>query len=335
MRKILWCLLATIASCSHIVDGEVVLLPGDGDGVGFDDLRYSKSLNRVLAPGGRTGRVFLIHPDTHEVTSIPGFGTASYDGGHDAGPTSIDEGENWLYVTDRTTLMLSVVDPSKGGIVSSVRLGARPDYVRYVAKTNEVWVTEPSASRIEVFALGKESPLTATHSAFVPIDDGPESIVVDSVRGRVYVHRWHRETVAIDATTKNVVGVYPNGCAASRGIALDEKRGFLFAACLEGTVSTLDIAHDGRILSSIARGAGFDVIGYNDRRSHLYLAGSACQCLVMLAVDSAGRLSFLERYVGPSDTHCVTADDRGSAWVCSPDAGLLRVVNDPFPASGG
>src|SRR5262249_6462244 len=39
----------------------------------------------------------------------------------------------------------------------------------------------------------------------------------------------------------------PNGCRGSRGIGLDEKRGFLFAGCDEGRLSVLDIK-TGRIL---------------------------------------------------------------------------------------
>ena len=49
----------------------------------------------------------------------------------------------------------------------------------------------------------------------------------------------------------------------------------MFAACWEGTVTVLDTAHDGKRLSTIARGSGFDVIGYAPLLGHLYLAGSS------------------------------------------------------------
>lgn len=95
----------------------------------------------------------------------------------------------------------------------------------------------------------------------------------------------------------------------------------------------LDSAHDGRILSSISRGAAFDVIGYNPRLGHLYAAGTACACLVVLCVSRAGSLSFLGRFDATSSAHCATADDQGHAWVCDPDGGQLLRVTDPYPAS--
>src|SRR5205823_9301291 len=81
-------------------------------------------------------------------------------------------------------------------------------------------------------------------------------------RGRAYTHRWQATTVAIDLASRAVVAEWQNGCAASRGIALDEERGFLFASCLEGTTSVLDVNNGGQMLSTLARGSGFDVMGY-------------------------------------------------------------------------
>src|SRR5215472_2136021 len=133
-----------LCACGQSADGTTVTLPNAGPGIGFDDLRYSASLHRVLAPGGRSGELALVDPDTLAVTTIPGFSaTGSYSGGHDDGPTSVDEGRSLLFVTDRTSQKLLVVDPSAGGIAGSSAVSASPDYVRYVAPTNEVWIAEP------------------------------------------------------------------------------------------------------------------------------------------------------------------------------------------------
>src|SRR5215471_7450583 len=135
-------LAVVLIACASSPAGQRVAMPSGDSGIGFDDLRYSSALHRVLVPAGRTGTLDLVDPDTLAVTSIPGFGTvASYSGGHDDGPTSVDEGNGVLYVTDRTAGKLDVVDPAAGRIVSSVALGSGPDYVRFVKTTNEVWVT--------------------------------------------------------------------------------------------------------------------------------------------------------------------------------------------------
>jgi DNA-binding beta-propeller fold protein YncE len=288
----------------------------------------------VLVPAGRTGTLDLVDPDTLAVTSIPGFGTtASYSGGHDDGPTSVDEGNGVLYVTDRTTGKLDVVDPAAGRIISSVALGAGPDYVRFVKATNELWVTEPDADQVEIFSLTSDPTVAPVHAAVVAVTNGPESMVVDNTRGRAYTHRWQATTVAIDLASRAIVAEWQNGCAASRGIALDETRGFLFAACSEGTTSVLDVNNSGKILSSMAKGAGYDVMGYSPQSGHLYLAGSSCGCLVTLGVSAQGALSFISRVDADSSTHCAVADDAGHAWWCDQDRGSVWRVIDDSPAS--
>jgi hypothetical protein len=327
------CLASTVlaASCKSALAGDRVDLPGAAPGIGFDDMQYSKELHRVLVPAGRSGKLALIDPDRLTVTQIGGFGaTPDWSGGHDDGPTSVDEGMGVLFVTDRTTRKIDIVDTHTNTIVGAVSLGAQPDYVRFVASKRELWVTEPDSSQLEIFSLSEARPPLPVHVATVAVANGPESLVIDAKRNRAYTHRWKSSTVALDLTTRSPVAEWPNGCTASRGIALDEAHGFLFAACREGTTSVLDVDHGGRILSSIVQGSGFDVIGYNASLGHVYLAGGACRCLVTLGVSDTGKLSFLGRQDAPAETHCATADDVGHAWVCDPKHGALLRVTDGF-----
>lgn len=321
-----------VVACTATPDGAPVELPDGSPGIGFDDLRYSASLHRVLVPSGRSGRLNLVDPDTLEVQSITGFSViGDYSGGHDDGATSVDEALGRLYVTDRTRQSLALVDLASNSIATEVPLGAGPDYVRFVPAMNELWVTEPGAERIEIFALDADG--TPRPDATIDVPNGPESLVIDGARGRAYTHRWQKTTVAIDVSTRAVVAEWPNGCAASRGIAVDESRGWLFSGCNEGTAALLDIDHDGKVLSTLERGSDFDVIGYNPALGHLYLAGGACGCLVMAGVTAAGQLTFLERRTAAASTHCAAADDVGHAWVCDPDRGRLWRVTDTHPGT--
>src|SRR6516165_2537707 len=80
----------------------VVPLPDGRPGIGFDDLRFSPTY-RILAPGGRSGKLDLVDPATLSVTAIDSFSMAPlYFGGHDQGATSVDVGGGFLFVTDRT-----------------------------------------------------------------------------------------------------------------------------------------------------------------------------------------------------------------------------------------
>jgi hypothetical protein len=97
-------LLLGLAACSSTPAGSAVEFPDGSPAIGFDDLRYSVALHRVLVPAGRSGRLNLVDPDTLAVTSIAGFSTkAEYSGDHDDGPTSVEEALGRLYVTDRTS----------------------------------------------------------------------------------------------------------------------------------------------------------------------------------------------------------------------------------------
>lgn len=58
-------LLAASAACAQPFRGEAIPIATDKKGVGFDDLRYSAALHRVLVPAGRMGDLVLIDPATH------------------------------------------------------------------------------------------------------------------------------------------------------------------------------------------------------------------------------------------------------------------------------
>lgn len=335
-RRRIWALIAFLVAAAPAPgpSGVAVPVPDGAPGVGFDDLRYSPSLHRVLVPAARSGNLVLVDPDTLAVSTVSGFSkSAKYDGGHDFGVTSVDEGRGLLFVTDRTSGRVSVVDSRSLKVVGSAKIGAEPDYVRYVKATDEIWVTEPDASRIEVFSIPKTGVVDPAPATTIHVEDGPESLVVDQDAGRAYTHRWRSSTVVLDVRTRKQIAEWPNGCASSRGLALDESRGFFFAACREGKVSVLDAKNGGRIISTITQGSGFDVMGYDPKRGHLYLAGTTCSCLVVFGVSDRGKLSFLGRFGAPNTSHCAAADGAGHAWVCDPAGGRLLEIDDPYSPS--
>jgi hypothetical protein len=311
-----------------------VVLPGGSAGIGFDDLQFSRSLDLLLVPGGRTGNLDLVNPRTASVTSISGFSSSTaYKGGHGEGITSVSEGEGRLYVTDRTTLVLSVADPTSRKIVSQTKLAASPDYVRYVAPTHEIWVTEPDKDQIEIFQLSAEGLAAPRHAALVRVANGPESLVVDATRGRAYTHLWSGTTLALDLKTKAVLARWPNTCQGSRGIALDEKRGLLFVGCGEGKAVVLEVTRDGKVIGSASTGAGVDIIDYDATLHHLYVPGGRSATLSILGVGAGGALTELARLPAAVEGHCVVSDQHGRAYVCDPKGGRLLVFKDDFPVT--
>lgn len=306
----------------------VLVLPGGAGGIGFDDLRYSTTLGRVLAPAGRTGKLDLIDPASQAIEAIDGFSSdATFAGGHGEGTTSVDDGAGRLFASDRGTIEVAIVDPASRKITGTAKLAGPPDYVRWVETAREVWVTEPRNKQIEVFAFDGTG---LAHTAAIDVPGGPESLVIDAKRGRAYTHTWDDETVAIDLGKHAEVARWKNGCTASRGIALDEARGILFVGCEEGRATAIDVAHDGKLLGSAVTGKGVDIIAYSPARSHLYVPGGDSATLTILGVDAAGALRPLGTLPAAEDAHCVATDDRGHAYVCDPKSGALIVVADPY-----
>ena len=271
----------------------------------------------------------LVEPDTGAVVAIDGFSkSGDYSDGHDFGATSVDEGEGLLFVTDRTSRTLEVLDARAGTPLASVPVSASPDYVRWVAVTDELWVSEPANAQLEIFALdGGTQPRSV---ALVPVENGPESLVIDGARGRAYTHHWQGSTIGFDLRTRERIGEWPNGCASSRGIDVEPEHGWVLAGCSEGTLSILD-PERGAIIDTLSAGAGYDVLGYARTSRHVYLAGSSCRCLSVVGLGPTGKLDFLGRFDAPAGTHCAVADDHGHAFLCSPHRGELERFDDPFP----
>ncbi len=304
-------------------------IPGGSAGIGFDDLRFAPASGRLLVPAGRAGVLALVDPSTRGVAAITGFSAKTeFSGGHDDGVTSADEGRGWIFATDRTSGMLDIVDPRSRKIVSSVKLGGPPDYVRFVPTTGELWVTQPGRERIEIFHLSAASPPVAAHEAFLSVPGGPESLVVDGKRGRAYTHLWKGKTVAIDVKARAVTATWENGCTGSRGIALDEPGRFLFAGCAEGKAVVLDTG-SGRTVSSLAAGDGVDIIDYDATLSHLYVPGGKSATMAVMGVSRDGQLSMIRTLPTAAGAHCVAAA-HGSVFVCDPTKGRLLVFHDGY-----
>jgi hypothetical protein len=152
-------------------------------------------------------------------------------------------------------------------------------------------------------------------------------LIVDHTRQYAYTHLWEGKTVTIDLHTYAIVKQWSNGCNGSRGIALDEKRGFLFAGCAEGKAVVLDVNKNGLQISDLTTAGGIDVIGYNPKSAHLYLASDI---LSVIGVSSQGKLSLLATGKAAEGAHCTTGDDQGNIWVCDPEHGQLLLYRDKF-----
>jgi DNA-binding beta-propeller fold protein YncE len=284
----------------------------------------------VLVPAGRTGTIVLIDPSSRQRAVIAGLSRENaYGGGHGEGTTSVDEGEGALYAIDRTSKEVVIIDPAARRVIARAKLGGSPDYVRYVAPTRELWVTEPDSERIEIFSISpKRDALASVASIAVP--GGPESLVIDAAGGRAFTHLWSGTSVVLDLRSRTITAKWPNRCDGSRGIAYDERSHFLFAGCAEGKAVVMDAAHGGAVVGTASAGNGVDIIDYDPVRCHLYLPGGRSATMTIFSVAANGTLSPLATMPTARGAHCVTTDGN-DAYVCDPDRARILIVHDSFP----
>jgi DNA-binding beta-propeller fold protein YncE len=300
-------------------------------GAGFDDLWFSAELRAVLAPAGGTGCVEVFDTGSLVRKSLCGVGPgAPYVGGHGVGTTSADFGGGFVFAIDRSSQTLQVMDPTWKQVVASAPLAGAPDYVRWVSRTREVWVTEPDREQIEVFSLSPDTPLRVVRTGTIAVEGGPESLVIDSQHDRAFTHLWHGRTVPIAIGSRVVGSSFSNGCKASRGIALDPERGHLLVGCSEGKAVLLDVDHGNEVRSSVATSDGVDIIALSASLHHLYVPAASDGTIAVLGVGRRGKLSALGVLHAAKGTHCASSDDHGRIWACSPDTGSLLLFTDPF-----
>ena len=309
----------------------LIPLPAGSPGIGFEDLTFSATLGRLVVPAGRSGDLDLMDPSTEIVSSVGGFSTAqAYDGKSDVGLVSADEGNGTIYAVDVTASMLDVVDGQKLALASSVALAAAPGFVRYVAATNEVWVTEPAMQQIEVFTVTTDDTKAPVHAAVIPIPGGPESLAVDDTLGRVLTNAT-TATYSIDPKTHTVASMWPNGCAMSKGLAVDEGHAWVIVGCQEGILVVLDEKNGGATAGSVMLGAaGVDQITYDPTKMRVYAPTPASASLTVVQLSTQGPGTVLGAIGTSTDAHCAVTEGGGSVFVCAPSQGGLLFMRDPF-----
>jgi len=316
------------AQASNSLQSTDVPIPGGESGIGFDDLVFSSELHKVLVPAGHTGKIYLIDPVSFAMTNIGGFSSsAAFQKGRDIGISSADEGEGFIFTVDHGRHELEAVDLKSGIVAASIDLAGDADYVRYVKEDHEVWVTLPHNKQIKIFKfLGGDHPVLKA-IALMMVTDGPESLVIDHLRGRAYTNLGH-DAAAIDLGSHAIVARWPNECTKSRGDALDEQKGFLFVSCGEGKAVVFDLNQGYKEISNLSTDPAPDVISYNTKLSHLYFTSSKNATLSVLGVSPQGKLSLLGQAPAGKRAHCVVSDDQNNIWVCDPPHGQLLRYKD-------
>ncbi len=333
--------------------------------VAFADMDYDAQMGKVIVPAADTGQLALIDPNTLAIDWISGFSNSGNAKQPAAGTASVTTGHGMIFALDQGLQQVDVIDPASKVILASAPVQALPELIRYVAATNELWVTEPQKEQIEVFSVVGDDPFTPQPNEVIKIPKGPQGLVIDPRRGLAYTNQPEAGTTAvIQVQTHGIIDEWGNGCSQARGMALDALHSWLFIACHEGKLVMLDAGNGGQQLASQIYGGGVDFVAYNSQLRHVYLPSADSALLAVFGVhedpasptgapslpqgtprsisgtgsDAAPAPAFSLVRLGTADTapqaRCVTADDHGNVWVCDPARGQVFLIRDTFPAGG-
>ena len=320
-------------------------LPGAKGVVSLDYFAYDRSTGKLWVPASNTGNVDVIDENSDAVSQVSGFKTGEVElRGRKVplGPTAVSIGDGVVYIGNRGDSSLCVIDAQslkREGCLQvappSAGPAAAPDAVVYVAATKELWITTgappigvASADKaIQVFDASEPSHLKLKLK--IPLDGSAEGYAVDNQRGVFYTNIEEAgKTVAIDVRSHKVVSTWKVHDDL-QGLALDSARGFLFVACGDH-VSSLDVAHGGRVADSLVTGAGLDNIDFSSEKKLLYAAASVTATLSIIEVGDDGKFHLRALVPTVKGARGVVAGKGETAYLIDPAKGqILKLTYEP------
>jgi len=328
MRR--WIPVLALAACGNNLPGpgtceappgsgapELVDVPLIGRG-GYDDLRFSPQLGKVIAAPEGTGQLFLVDPETleNQPLQVP------------VGVASADASATTVYAADRGNDRIVAIDVATGQQVASGGTDGNPDYVRFSPAAPEVWVTLPGRNQLEVLDA---TSLQVIDRVDVPV--APEGLTFDAM-GRVYTQdAASGKVIVIDAARRLVLDELGTGCGTSHGFPqVDRDYDLVIGGCSASGGAGI-VTGGGDLASGIEAGGAAAILAYDATKHHLFLRGDPGDTLDIIAVCSSGGLTVLAQVPIADHGHGATVDDKGRVWVCNANTGGLQRITDPFEAT--
>jgi len=277
----------------------------------------------------------------HQIRRIEGFAVAAVEfrGKPRAmGPSSVAIGEGVVYVGSRADSKICVIEVRTLKLADCIAfapagagLASAPDGLIYMAATKELWATSGappvgiSAADKAIKILSASSPTKLVPTGKIPLPGSAEGYAVDNAHGRFYTNLEETgQTIVIDVKNRNVVAQW-RSCDDPSGVAVDNRRGFVFVACGDHVI-VLDPAHEGKVVGSVMAGAGVDNIDYTQETELLYVAAQDAAQLTIARVDHKGKPLVLAVVPTVKGAPSVVAGEDGRAYVIDPLGGQILKV---------
>ncbi len=183
-----------------------------------------------------------------------------------------------------------VVDLKTLTATGEVPAGENPDAILYEPTTKRVFAFNGRSKSVTVIDAGSLKVLET-----IPVSGKPEFAAEDG-RGRVYVNNEDKGTIiAIDAAEMKVAGEWPMaGCERPTGLAIDRKKGRLFAGCSASKTMAVVESNGGKMLASVAIGAGCDGTAFDPSSGLAFAANGRDGTVTVVGETSAGKFEAVQ-----------------------------------------
>ena len=265
----------------------------------------------VMVVDGPTGRVLGDIPDTPRVHGIA-LAPRSHHG------FTTNGGDSTVTMFDLTSLaVLRRIRVPTGGL----------DGIMYDDFSDRIILTNHSTPVGTAVAI---NAATGDIVGSVELeDDAPEGAASDG-RGRIYVNNESRNTIQVlDVMTMKVLASWPLApCEEPTGIAYDRSTNRIFSGC--GTTSVVVNATSGKVVATIASGAGVDALGWDPVEKLIYIPGGRDSSVTIVHQDAPDVYTVVATVATMPRAKTITVDPVSHrAYLFQPEFGPA-----PAPAPG-
>ncbi|MGA1999012.1 MAG: YncE family protein [Terriglobales bacterium] len=271
-----------------------IALGGDG---GWDYLTVDSAARRVYVSRGT--RMMVVDADSGtlaaEITDTPGVHGIALAPELNKGFISAGRANN-VVVVDLKTLKAT----------GTVAAGENPDAILYEPGTKRVFAFNGRSKNVTVIDAASLKVL-----ATIPVSGKPEFAAYDGHK-HVFVNIEDKGTVAvIDAKAMKVTSEWPLApCEAPTGLAIDRKKGRLFAGCSGNKVMAVVDAKNGKLLASVPIGAGCDGTEFDPAAGLAFAANGRDGTVTVVGETAPGKFEAVETVATQVSGRTIALDEK-------------------------
>ncbi len=184
---------------------------------------------------------------------------------------AVNDLTNKIYVTNRETGTVSVIDSNSGGSPKNIRVGEGPGFIAVDSSHNKIYVANEDSNTVSVIDGNKDIEIGQ-----ISVGESPQYILVQEFTGKIYVANSGNNTVSvIDTSTDKkqphdiVVGERPTYMAAHQFL------GKIYVANSgNNTVSVINTTNDKKEPHDIPVGDAPSSIALDNLDNKIYVANS-------------------------------------------------------------